>query len=232
MNTNIPENIKLPQLCENYLSSDESDTDIEEIILDGVNTLEEVHKLLKNIDDDTTNEINNDNIRTKNEILLDSIPREPQKIQETTYNILKKAGIVYTILDNKVIISSYHTRTSQQLGTSIYFDNGYPIGCIEDVFGNIDEPYYVVYFCPIDINSSNTTTISCKKLENDMCVYYNINDAQFVSIESIQNIGCDASNMYDEAIDSDEREFSDDEQEELFRRKKRTNNSLKKSSAI
>lgn len=82
------------------------------------------------------------------------------------------------------------------------------IGAVDEVFGPVQMPLYLVRF--------QTADKIPKKAKNGVCIYYATEHTTYIVPEQIKDKGTDASNLYDE--ETDEVVYSDDEAEAAAKR--------------
>ena len=156
---------------------------------------------------------------TKNEkTRLDEIP-VPFDLNEN--DVLIEAGSVEAIVEeDKIMLKALNLEKGiLDLDNILFNANRQPIGYLDDVIGKIDSPVYVIIFFPNIIDKSiikvNQTLFSV--LKKAKIINPNINYKK----------GCDASNAFDEEINEDDIECSDDEEEQLRKKKFKANKKQK-----
>jgi len=94
------------------------------------------------------------------------------------------------------------------------------IGYIDEVVGQISDPFYSVVLYPAFIENADREELNLQQMFKDKAVYFVEKTKKLVFWNNLINLkACDASNMYDEAIvEKTEQEFSDDEQEQAYKK--------------
>jgi len=120
-------------------------------------------------------------------------------------------GIIESKVNEILLIKPSETTSTGvlDLDNIIFNSNKVAIGYIDDVIGNINQPLYVVKIFPnLDVKK-----ICC---ENEL-VYYVKEKGKVLGMSKLKESigkGSDASNMYDEEVTEDDKDFSDDEEEQ------------------
>jgi rRNA processing protein Gar1 len=99
---------------------------------------------------------------------------------------------------------------------------------ISDTIAQVQEPYYVVYFQSIN-------EIRKFGIQEGTMMYYpdDVSHRNFVFTEELRKQKhTDASNIYDEEVNDNEKEFSDDEQEAAHRRLRKEDRQHKSASKV
>jgi H/ACA ribonucleoprotein complex non-core subunit NAF1 len=91
-----------------------------------------------------------------------------------------------------------------------------PLGFIDEVFGPVKNPYYVVRY---NFEKEVPEGIHEGTLISFVAEFVN----HVLNNKDLYKKGCDASGQYDEEVVSDEAEFSDDEKEAEYKRRQRQN---------
>ncbi|CAI5708669.1 unnamed protein product [Peronospora destructor] len=99
-------------------------------------------------------------------------------------------------------------------GSVLCLEDRTVLGCVDEVFGPVLVPLYLVRF-------ENASKMP-KKATVDAAVYFAIEHTTYIIPENIKDKGTDASNLFDE--ETEETEFSDDEAEAASKRGKRKRN--------
>jgi len=149
---------------------------------------------------------------TKNE--MSDVKEIPKTFEiESTYTIVLCGKVINKSVEGKCVVLSDSANGLLDLDNIIFDANKIPIGFIDDVVGKVDNPFYIVKFLPSYTGNTDLSGHS---------IYYVKEKAKFVNkVELIQQKGCDASNAFDEEIDLDEEDFSDDDQETAIKQIKR-----------
>ena len=146
----------------------------------------------------TTNDSNQYNQYNYNNQMNDNMQMKEEIIG------YKKLGFVVNQVEGKAIIQGGGDIVDN--GTVLYDKENKEIGIIEDVFGQITAPFYVI-----------STAIP---VGEDVFVLVKTNT--FVDVNSISRYGSDATGVDDVELGEDERsDFSDDEQERLWKQKRK-----------
>ena len=191
-----------------------SDEENNKMILDEKTYLEEfkkIKKLYENpLEEDDTGTMNT-YTGTKNEI-IDSERKElpiPYEINEN--DLFTLCGIILNIVEGKILMKPQNNNSENKiinLDNIIFNKNKKPIGFIDDVMGQIDNPIYIIRIYPNLIDEKFKFNINEE-------LYFCINRAQIINYDEIKNKhkGCDASNAFDEEVSSDDMDYSDDNEE-------------------
>ena len=191
-----------------------SDEENNKMNLDEKTYLEEfkkIKKLYENpLEEDDTGTMNT-YTGTKNEI-IDSERKElpiPYEINEN--DLFTLCGIILNIVEGKILMKPQNNNSENKiinLDNIIFNKNKKPIGFIDDVMGQIDNPIYIIRIYPNLIDEKFKFNINEE-------LYFCINRAQIINYDEIKNKhkGCDASNAFDEEVSSDDMDYSDDNEE-------------------
>lgn len=191
-----------------------SDEENNKMNLDEKTYLEEfkkIKKLYENpLEEDDTGTMNT-YTGTKNEI-IDSERKElpiPYEINEN--DLFTLCGIILNIVEGKILMKPQNNNSENKiinLDNIIFNKNKKPIGFIDDVMGQIDNPIYIIRIYPNLIDKKFKFNINEE-------LYFCINRAQIINYDEIKNKhkGCDASNAFDEEVSSDDMDYSDDNEE-------------------
>lgn len=138
----------------------------------------------------------------------------------------KTIGIIQSFFENTFVIKPL-IREVLDLDNIIFVKNEI-LGKIDDVFGNVENPFYSIIGEPYILKKFKENAFSVKDQ-----VYVYENKVKIILQSSIneikKKIGCDASNMFDEEIcNENEMEFSDDEMEAKVKHKKKPHNDKRK----
>ncbi|KAA8499159.1 H/ACA ribonucleoprotein complex non-core subunit NAF1 [Porphyridium purpureum] len=166
-------------------------------------------------------------VQSKNELDLGSLPIDTDLAKAEEY--LKQpdaqimlCGTVKSILtsDKLLVIESCTPMAGEApprvLDTeSVLCTEGrVAIGKVFETFGPVARPYYSLRFASAEQIQKKGVAVGC-------AVYLVPELSRFVLPDSIRTRGCDASNFYDEEIDAEQLEFSDDEAESAALRTKK-----------
>ena len=191
-----------------------SDEENNKMNLDEKTYLEEFKKIKKlyekPLEEDDTGTMNT-YTGTKNEI-IDSERKElpiPYEINEN--DLFTLCGIILNIVEGKILMKPQNNNSENKiinLDNIIFNKNKKPIGFIDDVMGQIDNPIYIIRIYPNLIDEKFKFNINEE-------LYFCINRAQIINYDEIKNKhkGCDASNAFDEEVSSDDMDYSDDNEE-------------------
>ncbi|CAG8815132.1 11860_t:CDS:2 [Gigaspora margarita] len=146
-------------------------------------------------------------LRTKNEIIDLIIPKPEIELKPDTN--LKLIGTILHIVENYVVIKSINSGENQILDsdTVLLLEGPEVFGTIFETIGPVSQPLYVVRFNNENEFNKEKTVKGANVYAADGYIHYAFPD------QIRQFKGCDASNIHDEEVDENDRDFSDDEQE-------------------
>lgn len=155
-------------------------------------------------------------VKTAHEI-VDIVVEKPN-FEMTPQTEIIMAGTIFQIINNVIVIhcrpgSEYNTLDA---GSLLVYENREVIGEVFETFGPVARPFYSVRF-------NDAKEINQELAKVGTTVYYvpSYRKTQIVETEALKKIkGTDASNVYDEEVDEEDMEFSDDEQEMQFKKKR------------
>jgi rRNA processing protein Gar1 len=154
---------------------------------------------------------------TKNE---QEIRKEiPMSFELTNSDELLEAGMIEDIFQDKIIIRANIFNGILDLDNIMFNENKFPVGYLDDVIGKVESPYYVVKLFP---NLTEESKQNNGLFPGKSIFFAKTRSKQVVPNFLIKHKGCDASNAFDEEIQEDEMEFSDDEQEVKFKSRKKS----------
>ncbi|KAG0669948.1 hypothetical protein C6P45_003112 [Maudiozyma exigua] len=186
----------------------------------------------KNVDEDEDLEedgpVDSGPIRSKNEILEESVIEIPEDYKLKPDEKIQLIGTIKSIYENNIIIAATMSGEQRVLkdGSIFCLDNRDIIGTLNEVFGPLQNPFYRICFKKDKIGDM-TPMIKEKIGEN---VFYAVPEAHWVdTFELKRNRGTDASNRFDEEISESEQEFSDDEKEAQYKKMKKDSKKKKNS---
>ena len=191
-----------------------SDEENNKMNLDEKTYLEEfkkIKKLYENpLEEDDTGTMNT-YTGTKNEIIDSERKELPIPFEINDNDIFNLCGIVLNIVEGKILMKPQNNNSENKiinLDNIIFNKNKKPIGFIDDVMGQIDNPIYIIRIYPNLIDEKFKFNINEE-------LYFCINRAQIINYDEIKNKhkGCDASNAFDEEVSSDDMDYSDDNEE-------------------
>lgn len=202
-------------------SSDDDDSSDDDID----NNVELEHDYDSNDDIDIDN---NYGIISKNEIPIDKLNIQPENIDIDGNENITYCGYIISYVNNLFIIQHDITSNSRTLSfdSVLCYSNKAVIGRIEDIIGNVNEPYY-------SIRPAGNHISQCNEQSNSrISVYYVNSMSSYALAEYIP--GSDASNIHDEEVDINQQEYSDDEKEAQAKKqrnmKKRSHNQQQRNN--
>ena len=98
------------------------------------------------------------------------------------------------------------------------------IGFILDLVGPVNNPFYSVRLYPQFLDKQRTAGVEPKSMLVGSRVYLVVKTLKMISSQLpliMARKGCDASNIYDEEVPENEREFSDDDKEKEVKKAKK-----------
>ena len=173
--------------------------------------MKKIKKLYENpIEEDDTGTMNT-YTGTKNEIIDSERKELPIPFEINDNDIFNLCGIVLNIVEGKILMKPQNNNSENKiinLDNIIFNKTKKPIGFIDDVMGQIDNPIYIIRIYPNLIDEKFKFNINEE-------LYFCINRAQIINYDEIKNKhkGCDASNAFDEEVSSDDMDYSDDNEE-------------------
>ncbi|GAA5800774.1 hypothetical protein HPULCUR_006212 [Helicostylum pulchrum] len=155
-------------------------------------------------------------VKTAHEI-VDIVVEKPN-FELTPQTEIVLAGSIFQIINNVIVIQcrpgcEYSTLDA---GSLLVYENREVMGEVFETFGPIARPFYSVRF-------NDAQEINQELAKVGTSVYYvpAYQKTQIVETETLKKIkGTDASNVYDEEIDEEDMEFSDDEMEMQFKKRR------------
>ncbi|KAK4788803.1 hypothetical protein SAY86_020122 [Trapa natans] len=152
-------------------------------------------------------------IRSKNEVkVLPPVPRVEAKLE--CNHQMCPVGVVLSVMGAQVIVEGIEKHTPLNEGSILWItEMRTPLGIIDEIFGPVKNPYYVVRYNSEDevpCGICQGTTVS---LVHEFASY-------IINEKNLYKKGYDASGENDEEL-SEEAEFSDDEKEAEYRRMQR-----------
>lgn len=230
LSTNDQAKVNVGMEIENEDSSSDSSISSEEETDGNING-----SMPLNEDSDEGNEHPEEKFLTKNEkkpkILFED---ESTEEREKRYGVClkendkekKNIGIIQSFFENTFVIKPL-IKEVLDLDNIIFVKNEI-LGKIDDVFGNVENPFYSIIGEPYILKKFKENAFAVKDV-----VYVYENKVKIILQSSINEIkkktGCDASNMFDEEIcNVNEMEFSDDEMEARAKNKKKPHNDRKR----
>ncbi len=173
--------------------------------------MKKIKKLYENPIEEDDNGTMNTYTGTKNEIIDSERKELPIPFEINDNDIFNLCGIVLNIVEGKILMKGQNNNSENKiikLDNIIFNKTKKPIGFIDDVMGQIDNPIYIIRIYPNLIDEKFQININEE-------LYFCINRAQIVNCDDIKNKhkGCDASNAFDEEVSSDDMDYSDDDEE-------------------
>ncbi|KAI1330904.1 Gar1/Naf1 RNA binding region-domain-containing protein [Xylariaceae sp. FL0255] len=203
-------------------SSDDSEDDSEDEKDYQILGPEETARILMEMDGGSDDEgegkgkgISSGQVRTKNELPEDIIPRPDIEIKPDMEVL--ELGTIEHLVGNTVVIKANTSGEYQVLdaGSVLCLQDRTVIAAVADIIATVREPRYTAGFATEDEIKSFGLEIGTK-------VYYPPALAKLGLTQTLRNDkGTDASNWHDEEVGDDEMEFSDDEKEAEYKRKQK-----------
>ena len=164
-------------------------------------------------DDEDDETMNGGPLRTKNELPPDAVPAvEPFTVQST--DAVAPCGTFEYEVDGRLVVRCDPNVRTLDIGTAVCCNERTPLGRIDEVFGPINEAFYLIR----TINDVKAEKIA---LNQGNTVHYVIHLAVYAVTDT--KPGSDASNPHDEEVDADLQDFSDDEAEAAAKARKKMN---------
>lgn len=130
----------------------------------------------------------------------------------------RKIGVINSVFENTIVIRPLIKEVLDL--DNVVFLKDEILGKIDDVFGNVDNPFYSILADPYIKTKFQEKSF---KVSDDVFVLET--KVKVILQSSINEIkkktGCDASNVFDEEVNEKEMEFSDDEKEHNIKNKKK-----------
>ncbi|KAI7899025.1 Gar1/Naf1 RNA binding region-domain-containing protein [Cokeromyces recurvatus] len=163
-------------------------------------------------------------VKTAHEI-IEIVVEKPQ-FEMTPQTEIVYAGQIFQVIDNVVVVYARSGSEYQTLdqGSLLVYEDRTILGEVFETFGPIVRPFYSVRFNhPQDIDRN------LAKLNAPIYYVPSYQKTKIVETEKLKQLkGTDASNLYDEEVDEDEMEFSDDEKERQYKQRKNREKKMKK----
>nr|CCA24591.1 H/ACA ribonucleoprotein complex noncore subunit NAF1 putative [Albugo laibachii Nc14] len=152
--------------------------------------------------------------RTVNEI--DPVPVQAPSIELKPACPIATCGTILNICKDALSITIQGMAQSQPLneGSVVCLQDRTILGCIDEIFGPVIRPMYLVRFASLDQIPEHVAV--------GMPVSYSTDQAEFIKPSTLHVKGSDASNRYDEEVE--QQEFSDDEEEAATKKANRKRN--------
>ena len=179
--------------------------------------------------------------RTKNEILPhemeekeDDAKHNKQLNEINASMAIVKIGKILNVVDKNIVCQHLEDTEPLDHGSILCVvktieqkEVRVPIGVIDEVFGPVNKPMYVVRLPKEKSILLNEMLENIDDMKSKMNVYVVKQFAQRIDPRKLNTRGSDASNRYDEEVDEEEQDFSDDEKEASARNKKKNRNKKK-----
>ncbi|KAJ1944671.1 hypothetical protein EC988_005928 [Linderina pennispora] len=210
-----PDFIAAAEAVADYESSDLSSSSDSDSDSDSEAESKNILDMIAEADDDIEDSSYSAAITSRNEILRPEIPAVAIAILPATQET-RPLGTVYSIVNDTVIIESAQSGVHSVLDVDaiVAFSDRSVLGQIFEVFGPVARPMYSVRF-------NDPADIDREKCVKGALVIYAVGMANVVATDRLRTKGYDASNEYDEEVNENEMEFSDDEKELEHRRQLR-----------
>ncbi|KNE66482.1 hypothetical protein AMAG_11620 [Allomyces macrogynus ATCC 38327] len=148
---------------------------------------------------------------TQNEIKKPVI--EPVDIPINEHMHLEYAGVVQAIVEDQVVVAASQPGTVRVLddGTVMVLEDRSVLGRVWETFGPVASPLHSIRF-------SSPADIDRERIAIGKKVFFIPDYSVWALTEQLKSMkGSDASNMYDEEVNEEDMEFSDDEKEMAHR---------------
>lgn len=146
----------------------------------------------------------------------------PQPFELTSDDVLLEAGVIEEVVEDKVVVCANVFNGVLDLDNIIFSETREPLGYLDDVFGQIENPFYLIRLFP------GKDAADFRLFKGQTVNFVKAKARQVDKTSLLAKKGCDASNAFDEELLDDEMEFSDDEQEkEVIVKKKQQKNKNK-----
>jgi len=142
-------------------------------------------------------------------------PVEKVDIEVQSDAVVTSVGVVSAKVDLRIVVKGHAQENSQavDLDTLLVTAKREPIGVVDEVFGPVKEPFYVIRF------NSEQDLNDCPIQKGDQA-YFVAGMAKFVLAANLDSRGTDASTINDQEVTNPrEMDFSDDEEEKLSKAK-------------
>ena len=189
------------------VASDDSDSD-SDVELQAVNS---TRTTMHDEDEDDEGVSAVSPLRTKHELPPAAVP-PVLPFTVTATDSLVYCGTVTAIVDAMIIVQCQSGGRALDLGSAICMDDRTALGRVDEVFGPVSEPMYSVR--PLE----GVDAIKAGLVEG-MRVYNVPSQSTYVLPDTTP--GSDASNLFDEEVEAELQEWSDDEKEQEAKSKKK-----------
>ncbi|KAK6355402.1 hypothetical protein TWF696_004507 [Orbilia brochopaga] len=156
-------------------------------------------------------------LRTKNELPENKSALVRPNIDVSASTPVVPLGVIDSVVDDLVLVKAgvsgeYQVLNEQSL---LCFEDRSILGQVQETFGRVEQPFYTVRLKDAEEAEVLNATVGRK-------VHYIPSHSTFLFTKTIRAMkGSDASNLHDEEVGDDEREFSDDEAEAEFKRRQK-----------
>ena len=190
------------------VASDESDSDNSDDELQAVNS---TRTTMHDDDEDDEGISAASPLRTKHELPPTAIPPIPTFTVSSTDQLVY-CGTVTALVDTMVIVQCQPGGRALDLGSAVCMEDRTALGRVDEVFGPVSEPMY-------SIRALEGVEVAKCGLAEGMRMYSVPSLSTYVLPDTTP--GTDASNLFDEEVEADLQEFSDDEKESEAKSKKK-----------
>ncbi|KAJ6256272.1 hypothetical protein Dda_8769 [Drechslerella dactyloides] len=164
-------------------------------------------------------------LRTKNELPETRSALVRPNIDVSASTPVVHLGVIDSVVDDLVLVKAavsgeYQVLNEQSL---LCFEDRSILGQVQETFGRVEQPFYTIRLRDAAEAEALNATVGRK-------VHYIPSHSTFLFTKTIRAMkGSDASNLHDEEVGDDEREFSDDEAEAEFKRRQKEEKKAKGS---
>ena len=153
--------------------------------------------------------------RTKNEVIEDK-KNNDINVEISESDELRAVGEIMSVVASEytVVVKSYPTSTPLDEGSVLCLDNRKILGKVSELFGPLNNPFYVVNYMQDDaknsldkeipLEASSETKQDSQAIRQGTSVFVAVQHSSYVtpqSLSAIRNMkGSDASNMWDEEV--------------------------------
>ncbi|KAF3928526.1 hypothetical protein ABW21_db0203709 [Orbilia brochopaga] len=156
-------------------------------------------------------------LRTKNELPETRSALIRPNIEVSASTPVVSLGVIDSVVDDLVLVKAVVSGEYQVLNEQslLCFEDRSILGQVQETFGRVEQPFYTVRLRDAEEAEALNATVGRK-------VHYIPSHSTFLFTKTIRALkGSDASNLHDEEVGDDEREFSDDEAEAEFKRRQK-----------
>ncbi|KAJ0404853.1 hypothetical protein P43SY_007935 [Pythium insidiosum] len=153
-------------------------------------------------------------LKTANEV--ERVPVREPEVELTADCPIARCGTILNVSRPGLMVTIKSDANAKPLdeGSVLCFEDRTVLGCVDEVFGPVLMPMYLVRFENADKIPMQTA--------NNKSVFYATEHTTYIVPEKIRDKGTDASNLFDE--EADETVYSDDEAEAAAKRQHRKRN--------